>query len=330
VRIAFIAWTHYQRRTELIAQHLGATLHFICYGQEGKVFQAPLRYMVQAWRTWCVLCQERPDIVFVQNPPIFSVLLCSFYVCLYHSQYVIDSHTGAFLSSNWRWSLPLHRMLSRKALVTIVHNKSQEKIIKDWGCRSYVLIDPVSDYPIGEVFTFHGDFSVVVVSSFKDDEPIDIVFEAACRLNGVSFYFTGEPDRLDPYLLMRKPGNCHLTGYLPYEQYVGLLRGADAIMVLTTRDQTLLSGAFEAVSLQKPLILSDWPILRDYFTTGTVYVPNTIEGIQEGIQRAQCEQVELQKGIVHLHQQLHDRWKKGYKELRELLLNQQVIIKKQY
>lgn len=72
--------------------------------------------------------------------------------------------------------------------------------------------------------------------------------------------------------------NCRLTGYLPYDRYVGLLRGVDVILDLTSQDHTLLMGAFEAVSLGTPLIVSDWPILRDYFSLGTVHVPNTVEG----------------------------------------------------
>ena len=61
-----------------------------------------------------------------------------------------------------------------------------------------------------------------------------------------------------------KPDNCHLTGYIPYEQYVGLMRQVDTVIDLTDRDHTLLLGAFEAVSLGTPLIISDWPILREY------------------------------------------------------------------
>jgi len=95
----------------------------------------------------------------------------------------------------------------------------------------------------------------------------------------VSFYVTGNSAHIPQPLLLRKPENCKLTGYLSYERYVGLLREADAIMVLTVNDHTLLMGGFEACICRNPLIVSDWPVLRDYFSQGTVHVPNSIEGI---------------------------------------------------
>jgi len=47
----------------------------------------------------------------------------------------------------------------------------------------------------------------------------------------------------------------------------------------------LLSGAFEAVSLGTPLIISDWPILRNYFSLGMVHIPNSVGGVCEGVRR---------------------------------------------
>jgi hypothetical protein len=120
-------------------------------------------------------------------------------------------------------------------------------------------------------------------------------------------------------VLKRKPKNCKLTGYLPYEQYVGLLRGADVIMDLTTRDHTLLMGGFEAISLGKPFITSDWLVLRNYFSLGTVHIPNTVAGILEGVRRAQGEQSMLQKGIMLLHRQLQTEWEQKLPKIKYVL-----------
>lgn len=331
MKITFIVWERYHRRSDLLAQHLGATIHYIQSGQRGKLLRgpvkylaqalkAPARYVVQAWQSWRVLRQERPDVVFVQNPPIFCVLLAFLYARRYDARYVIDSHTGAFLLPKWRWSLGLHRMLSRRALTTIVHNKSQERIVKRWGCRYCVLAFIPGDYPAGGHFRLDGQFNVAVISTFtKEDEPLDVVFEAAGRLPEVTFYVTGDSKRIAPRLLAKKPDNCHLTGYLPYEQYVSLLQEVDVILDLTTQDHTLLMGAFEAVSLGTPLIVSDWPILRDYFSLGTVHVPNTVEGVCEGVRRIQREQAALQRDILRLREQLRAEWEHKFAELWHLL-----------
>jgi glycosyltransferase involved in cell wall biosynthesis len=321
-KMTFIAWQGYHRRSEILAQHLGATLHFIYYRPSFRLFRTPIRYVVQAWQTWHVLRLDRPDVVFVQNPPIFCVMVAFLYARRYGAQYVIDSHTGAFLSSKWRWSVGLHRILSKRALATIVHNNSQEEIVKEWGCRYLVIGFTPGSYPPGEHFALDGQFNVAVVSSFGQDESPGLVFEAAALLPEVSFYVTGNPARIARPVLFRKPGNCCLTGYLSYERYVGLLRGVDAIMVLTTSDHTLLMGAFEAVSVGTPLIVSDWPILRGYFSSGTVYVPNTAEGICEGVRLAQRNRTALRQGILVLQEQLQAEWERRFAELQQFLNEQ--------
>ena len=57
-------------------------------------------------------------------------------------------------------------------------------------------------------------------------------------------------------------------------------RGHKVRLIATAYRRRL--GSFEAASLAIPLIVSDWPILRDYFSLGTVHVPNTEEGVCEG------------------------------------------------
>lgn len=324
MKITFISWIRYQQRSERLAKHLGAKMHYLYYGQQGKLLQAPVRYLIQALQTWHVMRRDCPDIVFVQNPPIFCVMVVFIYCQLFDARYVIDSHTGAFVSWKWRWSLGLHRMLSRRALTTIVHNKSQEKIVKCWGCRYCVLGFTPSENRAREQLSLDGKFNVAVICSFGKDEPLDVVFEAARRLLDTRFYLTGDSSRIASRLLAKKPHNCCLTDYLPYERYLSLLRGVDVIIVLTTRDHTLLAGAFEAVSLGIPLIVSNWPILQDYFFIGTVHVPNTVEGICEGVRRANHEQATLQRDILRLREQLLAEWEQKFTELQHLLSEPQL------
>jgi glycosyltransferase involved in cell wall biosynthesis len=237
------------------------------------------------------------------------------FLCRIH-QYVIDSHTGAFLGRRWGWSLGLHRMLSRRALTTIVHNRSQEKIVKRWGCRYCVIGFTPGDYPAGERFPLSGQFNIAVISTFAPDEPVSVIFDAARLMPEINFYFTGKTERIPRDLSTNKPRNCHFTGYLAYENYVGLLRGVDVVMDLTTRDHTLLMGAFEAVSLGKPLIVSDWPILQEYFSLGTIHIPNTVKGVFEGVRRCQRELPSLQRDIFILQENLQSDWNKRIYELK--------------
>jgi len=319
MKISFIAWERYERRSDLLAQHLGATMHHIYHGQRGKLLHAPGRYLTQGIQTWNILSRERPDIVLVQNPPIFCALLAFLYALLYQAQYAIDSHTAAFTSPKWTWSLGLHRLLSLRAAATIVHNDSQEKFVKQWGCRYCVIGFIPGKYPAGEHYPLNEPFNVAVINTFGEDEPLDDVLEAAADLPGVGFYITGDPRHADPHFLTKKPDNCYFTGYLPDGQYVDLLREADFVMDLTTRDHCLLAGAFEAVCIGTPLIVSNWPTLREYFPLGTVHVPNTVQGIYEGVQQAQHNKQDLRQGILQLREKLEVKWNKEFAELCGLL-----------
>jgi hypothetical protein len=78
-------------------------------------------------------------------------------------------------------------------------------------------------------------------------------------------------------------------------------------------------GGFEAVSLGVPLIVSNWPVLRNYFSQGTIHVPNTVEGVYQGVLRAQREQQTLRRDIVKLRAQLEADWQQKFTELQALL-----------
>ena len=188
-----------------------------------------------------------------------------------------------------------------------------------WKCRHIVLGFTPGHYVSGKVFERSSCFSVAVVCSFSDDEPLDAVFEAAKTCSDVCFYITGKPRNPCRHSIACRPDNCVLTGYLPYDQYASLLQNADAVMCLTTRDNTLLMGAMEAVSLTTPLIVSDWPVLRDTFSIGTVHVSNTPQGISQGIGRVQSERASLQHQMVTLKEQLDREWEQRFGELAQLL-----------
>jgi len=100
---------------------------------------------------------------------------------------------------------------------------------------------------------------------------------------------------------------------------VDLLRSADAVMDLTTRDHTLLMGGFEAVSLGTPLITSDWPVLKEYFSLGTVHIPNTVEGLCEGVHSVMKNHANLKQEMSQMEEILQAEWEQKYNELQMLI-----------
>jgi hypothetical protein len=78
-------------------------------------------------------------------------------------------------------------------------------------------------------------------------------------------------------------------------------------------------GACEAVWLAKPIITSDWPVLRAHFHKGTVHVENTVGGIQTGIRQMRENLPQLEQEIVVLQQERQLEWNSKYQLLMQLI-----------
>ena len=317
-KLTFIAWIAHNRRSQLLAQKFQMNLHLI-QSLKRFYFLAPLRYLLQSIRTLVILFRERPDVVFVQNPPIFATAIVYLYTKFSSAKFIIDSHTGALLAPWWQWSLPLHGWLSRRALTTIVTNEHLEAIVKAWNAETFIIADIPTEFPQGNEFPLAKEFNVAVINTFSPDEPVGEVLKAAALLPDVQFYITGDPIRAKKTFLQEHPKNVQFTGFLPDSDYFGLLRGVQAIVVLTTDDHTMQRGACEAVSMGKPIITSDWEILRSYFHKGTVYVNNTAAGIRDGIIDMMERQEQMEEEILLLQRERRQEWEIKEDELLALI-----------
>ena len=108
---------------------------------------------------------------------------------------------------------------------------------------------------------------------------------------------------------------------LPDEEYFGLLQAVQAVMTLTTDNHTMQRGACEAVWLGKPIITSDWPILKEYFDKGTIHVDNSAQSIREAVIKMQKEREKLEDEILILQQERWQEWQDKYLVLTQLIEN---------
>lgn len=329
-KIVFIVWYIYSRRAETIAAELNAKISYQ-YEAELKKFglwSIPLRYLVQGWKTWRYLERERPEIVLVQAPPIFAPLVVALWCRLrgkrthsgHTARFVIDGHTAAFHYRDWRWSLGLLRFLSRRAVTTLVTNQAAIDMLKGWGSPGLFLIDGVPELipPSGSIGT-EGDTRVAVIATFSDIEPIEEVFAAARLLPHVTIYLTGDPKQASPGLLAQKPENIVLTGFLRGADYTALLKNVQGLVVLTKEENDLSCGAYEALAMAKPVVASDVPEMRRFFTDGFVYVNNTPSEIAEGIQRMLDEREKLTTEVIAMRSKLADTRRPEFEELASLI-----------
>ncbi len=320
----FIVWGNFSPRAEGFVAHFGdgIMMRFVHYPRLKKsLLLLPLRYLASAMSTWHILRTYRPRIVFVQNPAIFAPLVVFLYSRVFKGvRFVIDSHSSCFNSPAWNWSLPLQRWLSKYASVTLVHNEEVLEYTRHWPGKILVVDDAplkvMSDVKVHPSDDFK---KIVVISSFAWDEPIDLVLKAAASMPDVEFYITGDYTRGGETLLSIKPANVFFTGFVPRAEYFLHLCSANAVMVLTTRDHTMQRGAWEALYCGQPLILSDQRTLRSYFDKGTIFVPNTVEGIVEGVEEMRHREKELRDEMIALALLKRQRWLDQIEELRRII-----------
>ena len=314
-----ISWAPYSRMSDTFARELGGKLYCIHYLSFQSPPIAPFKYILQALRTLQVLFKERPRAVHVQNPPFVSGLVVDLYAHLTGAKYVLHYHSAAF-GSIWDWSLPLQKFIARRAAANIVTNQHWAEIVQNWGGHTLVMVDPFLDLPQGEPFPVKPGFNLAFVCTFAPDEPMEAVLQAAAMLPDVNFYITGDKRKKPASFFESAPANINFTGFLdPYKQYPSLLRAADAVMVLTTRNHTLQLGGCEATAVGKPLVTSDFPYLREVFPKGTVYVGETAESIRDGILQLRARYDVLAHEILELRQESRREWNVRLKQLKELV-----------
>ena len=329
-KAVFISWMPYNWRSEALAFGIGAENHFIHYGSFKKIWHAPFKYILQTISTFHLLLTKKPEGVLVATPPVFSALIVYLYHRLTGVPFVIDAHTGSFLDPKWRWSCPLHAFLSRRALCTIVTNDSLYSVVKDqWHAPAFLLEATLpelehSDSVKTASLEMSPRLNIAVINTFSRDEPLLEVLEAARDLEDcATFYITGNLANAKPKYFSVAGGNVVFTNFLPRSEYVQLLRQVDAVMVLTTRDHTMLLGGYEAILAEKPLITSNWPILKRYFYRGTLYTDNTPADIVQQVRRLLDKNLreQLTQEMRCLKRERREKWNRQVHELRTLLLN---------
>lgn len=313
-----VTWWPYQAYCAGLGEQLGLPVRWVHYLGFQRPVVAPFKLPLQLARTAWLLWRERPAVVVVQTPPAYAPLVPTLYAGWTGAGVIIDAHSQTFLSRRWRWALPLVRWLARRALAVLVTNEPLAATVRGWGARPIVAVSPPPSPPRLAPRQPCGTFTVVFPCAFEPDEPVEAVLAAARLLPAVRFVITGN-HRKRPALQAAAPPNVELTGYLPREAFYERLRDANALLVLTTLEHTILQGALEGMDLGQPLILSDTALLRAYFSRGAVHVPNTADGIVAGVRTVQAREETLRAEMQTLRAQRRAEWETARATIRSLI-----------
>lgn len=307
-----------QRRNRTLSKEVGAELFE--FDLKGNKIRRYLRCVGKTIRTFL---RERPTIIFVQNPSLMLAALAVHYGRWMGIPVVVDAHYAGLFPFEGRhpWANKLTARIIRMACITIVTNQNSKSYVEQIGGTGYVLTDPIPQFQhqLHLQRVLKGKYNVLFICTYAADEPYMEVIKASKDLDDeVVIYVTGKIKPKQQPLFQLAPTNLVLTDYLPEEDYIQFLHSVDVVIDLTTREDCLVCGAYEAVAAGKPLIISDTKALREVFNKGVLYTNNTAKDLASKIQHAIHNKEKLQHDMLelrasHVRNRLHQQ--EGFEKL---------------
>lgn len=315
-----IVWSPHEARTAAFAEWLGAELHNVHFLLEKRPWIAPLKYILQSLATWWLLLRKRPRFVYVTNSPPFAGLCVMLYCALTPTRFVLDTHPPSLFGRKWSWARPIQRFTARRAAMNVTDQERFARLFREWDAPVMVLENPPKlNLPERPAAYLPAQPTVCYIGTFASDEPVAELLGAARLLPDVRFYVLGKVALAGGTLVAGAPENVEFTGYLMREQYWERLYRAHAIVVLTSHAHSLSGAAQDAMYIDSPLVLSDQPTLKEYFTKGAVFASNTAEAIAAGVREAVDNHHRLKTEMAELRLSTTLRWQDNFQALRELV-----------
>ena len=314
----FISWVRYHGRSDGLADALGVPAEVVGTGTIGNKLTTPWRHAVQTARTLRVLRRDRPEALVVMAPPFPLVVLALLYGRLARRPVILDAHTGAVVADDGTVK-PWFLRATRHAAATIVTTEALQRKVEAAGGTAIAL----HDSPFGPAAIEPSSWpparpQVVMPSSWWRDEPLDVVREAARLVPEVDVVITGRPS--GPLAEASCwPDNVRLTGFVDDDEYEALLATSTAVLALTTRDLTMQRAGYEALILGRPAIVSNTPVLREYFTKGAVFSAPTAVALAAAIRDAVARPQQLVAEMAELRAEKQREFSAGIAELRRYL-----------
>ena len=309
IRPTYVSWSPHCSRSDNTARELGGKSHMVYWPSFGSnIFTVWLKYLAQALSTFRILSADKPDVVFVMTPPLPAVVSVWLWCRVHRVPFVVDGHTGAFLHPNWIHFQWLQNALCRRAITTIVTNDHLAQLLRQ--ARVHVTI--VRDVPV----EYHGDGFLpargdvlrrrgVLVQRGRTGRRDPRVRRVPARRPLLS-HRRLPPD--EPVTRRHGARERDADGFLTTDQYGSLLTNVHTVMALTTRDHTMLRGAYEAVYQGTPVIVSDWPLLKDSFSRGAIHVDNSAAAIAGAVERMRTEHALYKAEVLVLRDEKRAAW----------------------
>jgi glycosyltransferase involved in cell wall biosynthesis len=319
--LSFVAWTPIAGRSGEIAAALGGEAAVFYALGDAPRWVTPLRYALSLGQTAAYLALRRPRAVIVTNPPILPGLVAWAYGRLTRAPVLLDSHPGGFglqgdaLSARLQ---PVHRWLVPRVRAVLVTEAGLAERVAAWGGRAAIVHEAPPDWSPSPPRGGDEPFTVLFVSIFARDEPVEPVLAAARESPAIRVRITGDLARRPPGLEALAPPNVEWIGFLPAREYRQALAEADAVLVLTTEPTSVVRAGYEAVWSGRPLVVSDTPALREAFPEA-VHVRNEAAAIAAGLREVAARLGDLHTRLPDARASQLERWQAQRSALAELI-----------
>lgn len=317
--IVWITWEN-QRRNRELSKSLGIPLFEL--SEIENIFNPFRKYATGIIKTLKILLDERPRLVICQNPSLVLALFLVISKRFFNIRVFVDSHNAGIFPNEGKSTLLniLSRFIQRHTDLTIVTNNILKEHVENNGGKSFVLPDKIPDLPQIKTHPLKGKYNFLFICTFANDEPYNAVFEAARCVGPDIFIYVSGNFKKKGVIPTNLPENLMLLGFIPENEYIGMIRSVDATIVLSERENCLLCGAYETVAVEKPMILSKKEALMKYFNKGVIYSENVSEDIVKAIYIVLGKMETLSSQIRQLKEHRFAEWEIMKKELQSFLI----------
>jgi len=320
-RKLWLTW-EMQRRNAELADAFGCELVVVDFNNSSRwirYFKSLLASIPFFWR-------YRRQVIFAQCPSLILVAAASAFSRVLHYRLIIDAHNASFSylnSSSWLMQL-LARFSFSSASNIIVSNELMAQRMRMHNPRVLILPDRLPEILPDDTEGF-GPSSlpppnlVTLIASFSADEPIEEFIEAALKVSlPITLMITGKKTKAGSLLKYERDGIV-FTDYLSLKDYEALISRSNLLVDLTSRDDCLVCGGYEALALGVPVILSDTDVLRATFGAGPIYTKNNKEDFIRAIELGLKDPESLKQNMREARAVFLAHWEKSFAKVHEEL-----------
>lgn len=307
----WITWNEQVRNIGLAAAFRSrlVTLDFERYGPLLRYFACT------ALTVWHVL-SRRYKYVFAQCPSVVCTALLGLLKPLGGYTLVVDAHNATFEYSQASRVLRFLVQYSfNRANCVVVSNDSLTADVERLGSVPLVLPDrlpKLGSHVLPPRFQQGQQHTITFICSFMRDEPVDVFLSSVRHLpHGFRVFVTGDYSRAAVFRKFESD-MIVFTGYLPRQEFEGLIQNSDLLVDLTTRSDCLVCGAYEALAAGVPAILSNHTTLREMFPSGFLFADDNIDSYRKCIRSYFKNPQPYHRGIQLARAAFIERWNEQF------------------